>query len=71
MPPGAGFHASDAIGPEIAASGRAPARLWQTDQPESRAGVVIAGELLNEDQTHGMGLALIRAAGALQREARS
>jgi hypothetical protein len=71
MPPGAGFHASDTIGPEIAASGRAPARLWQTDQPGSPAGIIIAGELLNADQTHGMGVALLRAAKVLEREAQS
>jgi hypothetical protein len=71
MPPGAGFHASDAIGPEIAASGRAPSRLWLTDQPGALPGVIIAGELLTADQTHGMGLALIRAAKTLEREAQS
>ena len=64
MPPGAGFHASDFIGPEVAYRAGL-ARLWQTDQPGATAGVVVAGELLTEHQAHGLGLALIRAAKAL------
>ena len=64
VPPGAGFHAGPDLG---SAWGALPVRLWQTDQPEARPGVVIAGDVLDEAAAHELGLALVRAAETLRR----
>jgi len=64
MPPGAGFHASTMPKPSPVAF-----RLWQIDQEGARPGVVVAGELLSEAEAHELGMALVRAADVLRREA--
>lgn len=62
MPPGAGFHAGHSID-----EGGVSGRLWLTDQPGARPGVVIAGQVLSEADAHELGLALVRSADVLRR----
>lgn len=65
MPPGAGFHAGGAL--SVVSS--TPMRLWQADREGARPGVVVAGEVLDEAEVHELGMALVRAADVLRREA--
>lgn len=47
--------------------GALPVRLFQPDDEHARAGVMVAGDLLDEAAAHELGLALVRAAETLRR----
>jgi hypothetical protein len=66
MPPGAGFHRS---------GGKSGVHLWLTDGDGHLPGALVGGpgfrpgELMSEAEAHELGMALVRAADVLRREA--